>query len=217
MPRIDAGPLTGEEGEALVEPGRQRLDADRAHPRRRQLDRQRQPVEPPADLGHRPEGAVVELEPGPCVGGAVGEQLDGGGGAGLIAGVGGRDARAGRAGARTRLASPSGSRPVASTVRRRQRRHSRWTNGTTASRTCSQLSSSSRTGRSWMNSSIVRSSVRCWRCSTSKARGDERDGGLRVAHGGQLDDRRPARTARRRRRQRPSPTASCRLLPVRRS
>ena len=75
MPRVDARPLAGEQGEALVEAGRQRLDADRAHPRRRQLDRQRQPVEPPADLRHRRQAALVELEARARLGGAVGEQL----------------------------------------------------------------------------------------------------------------------------------------------
>ena len=85
MPRVDARPLAGEEGEALIEAGRQGPDADRAHPRRGQLDRQGQPVQPPADLHDRRQGAVVEPESGARLGGSLGEQLDSGGRARFVA------------------------------------------------------------------------------------------------------------------------------------
>ena len=49
----------------------------RAHPRRRQLDRQRHPVQAPTDLGHGGGVVVGDGEVGPGQSGAVGEQLDG--------------------------------------------------------------------------------------------------------------------------------------------
>ena len=166
--RIDTGPLAGEQGEALVEPGRQRLDADRADPRRRQLDRQRQPVEPAADLGHRPDGTIVQLEPGSRFGGTVDEQLNSGSWASSPVSAAG--ARSGGE-QMDRLAGqperfPTGGQHGQAEATPAQPLHQ----GATVSRTCSQLSSSSRTGRSWTNSSIVCSRVRCWRCSTSRRR-----------------------------------------------
>ena len=49
----------------------------RPHPRRRQLDRQRHPIQAGADLGHRPGILISDGKAGPGQAGAVGEQLDG--------------------------------------------------------------------------------------------------------------------------------------------
>ena len=43
----------GQQPEAVVQPGGDLLDRQRRHPRRRQLERQRDAVQPPADLRHR--------------------------------------------------------------------------------------------------------------------------------------------------------------------
>ena len=68
-------PLAGEEPEPLVEV---RGDIRRAHrrgPRRGELDRQRDPVHPPADLAHRRPLPVVPCRVGACIGRSIGEQL----------------------------------------------------------------------------------------------------------------------------------------------
>jgi hypothetical protein len=49
--------------EPVVQPGHQLADAERPDPRRGQLQRQRYPVEPPAQLGDRGSGLRVEREP----------------------------------------------------------------------------------------------------------------------------------------------------------
>ena len=85
MPRVQARGLAGEQGEALIEAVRQSFGPDRAHPRGRQLDRQRQAVEPAADFRRRGQTALVELESRTCLGGSVGEQPHGGGGSSLVA------------------------------------------------------------------------------------------------------------------------------------
>ena len=51
----------GQELEVVGEPGPQRADAEQLDPRGRELDRERQPVEEPADLGD--VGGVVRVEP----------------------------------------------------------------------------------------------------------------------------------------------------------
>ena len=51
--------------------------AHHAHPGRRQLDRQRQAVDPSADLGHRAGRLAVELEVRPAGPGPIGEQRGG--------------------------------------------------------------------------------------------------------------------------------------------
>ena len=52
----------GQQGQPLVEPAQERLRRERPHARRRQLDRERQAVEPPADRGDRIGVLVGQLE-----------------------------------------------------------------------------------------------------------------------------------------------------------
>jgi hypothetical protein len=59
-----------------VQAGRKLVERHGAQPRRGQLDRERQPVDAPADVGDEP---LVEHEPGRGGRRAVGEQRDGGG------------------------------------------------------------------------------------------------------------------------------------------
>ena len=66
MPFHPTAPPAGEEPEPFVEQASDLGRAHRRHPRRRQLDRQRNPVEPPADLAHRDRVRRGEREPGPC-------------------------------------------------------------------------------------------------------------------------------------------------------
>jgi hypothetical protein len=54
----------GEQREPVVEPGKQLVHAERAHPPRGELERERQAVEPSADRRDRGRGALVEGEPG---------------------------------------------------------------------------------------------------------------------------------------------------------
>jgi hypothetical protein len=42
----------GQQAESIVEPRRDLLDREHLHPARRELDRERDPVQPVADLGH---------------------------------------------------------------------------------------------------------------------------------------------------------------------
>ena len=53
QPFRDVLRAVGEQGEAAAEPGQQRLRRQHGHPGGRQLDRQRQAVQAPADLHHR--------------------------------------------------------------------------------------------------------------------------------------------------------------------
>ncbi len=76
---MPVGPVAlaaGEEAEALAQQGAQRRDREDPQPGRRQLDRQRQPVQPRAHLGHRPRVAVGEGEAVVGRAGALDEQGD---------------------------------------------------------------------------------------------------------------------------------------------
>ena len=66
-----------EDPEAVVESLRDRRDAERAEPARRELERKRQPVEAKADACDVLRHLIVELEPGRRGGGACDEQRDG--------------------------------------------------------------------------------------------------------------------------------------------
>ena len=94
--RVEARPLAGEQGEALIEAVRQGFGPDRAHPRGGQLDGQWQPVELATDLRRRRHVALVELEARPCVSGSVSEQPHRGGGPNLVATRAGRRYAQGR-------------------------------------------------------------------------------------------------------------------------
>ena len=62
---FDGGATTaGEEAEALVEAARDLFRAHRRDPRGGELDRERDAVEPTADLDHGHRGGRVEGEPG---------------------------------------------------------------------------------------------------------------------------------------------------------
>ncbi len=66
----------GEQPEPVVQPVGDLLDRHRPHPGRGQLDGQRQPVQPAADLHHGTDGYLVDGEPRPHGRGPVGEQPD---------------------------------------------------------------------------------------------------------------------------------------------
>ena len=68
---------TGQEPEALPEPLRDLRRRQRARPGGRELDRERDAVEAPADLDDRVDVAGVDLEPGPDRARPLGEQPDG--------------------------------------------------------------------------------------------------------------------------------------------
>ena len=146
------GGAAGEQAEAVVEPAQHRLRRQQPHARRGELDGERQPVEPPAELGDGPGVAAVEREVGHQRPGAADEQRHRGVAGELArAAAGSRDraARAAAAAGRARRAGAATSRLVASTLSPAAPASSRATAGPAAT-TCSRLSStsSSRRGRS---------------------------------------------------------------------
>ena len=65
-------PAAGQQPEAVVQPAaRDLLDRSAVTPRRRQLDGQRDAVQPPADAGHRRGVLLAKREPGSAGGGTV--------------------------------------------------------------------------------------------------------------------------------------------------
>ena len=137
-----------QQGEPVVEPAVDVLDRHRAHPGRRELDGQRQPVEPAHHAQHRRRGR------GPPRGGRPGP-------AGRTARMP-RRRRAGTAGRPARRRSRAGARVVVTTRRRGQDATRKATRSATASTTCSQLSRMSRAGAPARVCAVrARTSLRC--------------------------------------------------------
>ena len=67
---------TGQQPEPITQTVEDLGRRQRAHPRRRQLDRQRHPIQARANLAHRRGGVGAQREVGPGMAGAVDEQLD---------------------------------------------------------------------------------------------------------------------------------------------
>ena len=65
LPRRSVARTAGQERQPFLEPRQQRRRREDPYPCRRQLDRQRQPVQPPADLRHRRGVLRRKGEPGP--------------------------------------------------------------------------------------------------------------------------------------------------------
>ena len=68
---------TGQQAEAVMQTVDDLRQRQGAHSRRRELDRQRHPVQAPADLCHRAGIVVVNDEAAPGQTGTIGEQLNG--------------------------------------------------------------------------------------------------------------------------------------------
>jgi hypothetical protein len=66
LPRQRCPAAARQQPQPVVQPRRHLLGRQRRHPRRRQLDRQRDAVQPPADLRHRRRvlGGEGEVRPG---------------------------------------------------------------------------------------------------------------------------------------------------------
>ena len=145
---------------------------ERPHPGGRQLQRQRDAVEAPADRGDGGRGGRVEGEPRRRGGGAGDEQLHGAAPP-STAWRPGSASRSGSAsggtGQSTSPARPSGSWLVARIRRPGAARSSRSASSATGSTTCSQLSSTSRTFR-WRAAPRRAASTRRWRTGRSRAR-----------------------------------------------
>ncbi len=75
LPRCRAAGA-GEKTETVAHPLHELRGREHAHSRRSKLDRQRQPIEQPHELGHRGAVGVTEDEVGPLRAGALGEQFD---------------------------------------------------------------------------------------------------------------------------------------------
>jgi hypothetical protein len=78
LARRQVAGTTGQYGEAIRQPGEQRLRGQGLQPRCRQFQRERQPVEPPANLDHGERILRREREVGANRLGALDQQVDGG-------------------------------------------------------------------------------------------------------------------------------------------
>jgi hypothetical protein len=75
VPRHRGATAAGKQLEPVFQPAFDLLDRQSAKAGSGELDRERQSVESPDDLDHRPHGVAVDLEVGAYVAGPVGEQL----------------------------------------------------------------------------------------------------------------------------------------------
>ena len=71
------GRAVAQECGAALEDGDELREPEHVHPRGGELDRERQPVHPPGDLGRERDSLGVRLEPGPCRPRTLEEELDG--------------------------------------------------------------------------------------------------------------------------------------------
>jgi len=74
VPCHDTAAASGEPRETVLQPAGQLRRGHRRHPRRRQLDRQRHPIQPPHHRRHRRRVLDRHLKPGPDRGRALGKQ-----------------------------------------------------------------------------------------------------------------------------------------------